>query len=184
MSLAVLIFGFSLLAALVWRKVASRKRVPLPPGPPADPLIGHLRVIPSDGHDTFFYKLGKIYGTLYVSFQFHPSEKIIGDVVHLNVLGRSTIVLNSVQAAVDLLDKRSSNYSDRAYFPIFETMGYAKSLIFMKYGKDFQLHRRMYQQYFGKNEGLQYRPLQAQEAYILAHNLVSKPEDRENHLVR
>ena len=38
---------------------------------------------------------------------------IIGDVVYLNVLGQSIVVLGSMQAARDLLDKRSSNYSDR-----------------------------------------------------------------------
>ena len=36
-----------------------------------------------------------------------------GDVVYLNVLGQPMVVLNSLQAAQDLLDKRSANYSDR-----------------------------------------------------------------------
>lgn len=45
---------------------------------------------------------------------------ISGDVMHLHFLGRSVIVLNSVQAAVDLLDKRSANYSDRPTFVILE----------------------------------------------------------------
>jgi len=30
------------------------------------------------------------------------------------------IILNSVEAAVDLMEKRSSNYSDRPDFPIFQ----------------------------------------------------------------
>ena len=37
----------------------------------------------------------------------------IGDVIHLNVLGQDTVVLGSLKAARDLLDKRSANYSDR-----------------------------------------------------------------------
>ena len=35
------------------------------------------------------------------------------DVIYLNLLGTSIYVLNSVQAINDLLDKRSSIYSDR-----------------------------------------------------------------------
>ena len=36
-----------------------------------------------------------------------------GDVVYLNMLGQDIIVLGSLNAARDLLDKRSANYSDR-----------------------------------------------------------------------
>ena len=36
------------------------------------------------------------------------------------LLDRKMIVLNSVEAAVDLMEKRSSNYSDRPDFPIFQ----------------------------------------------------------------
>lgn len=33
--------------------------------------------------------------------------------MHAEVLGQHIVVLNSVESTVDLLDKRSSNYSDR-----------------------------------------------------------------------
>ena len=36
-----------------------------------------------------------------------------GDIVYLNILGQDTIVLGSLKAARDLLDKRSANSSDR-----------------------------------------------------------------------
>ncbi len=36
-----------------------------------------------------------------------------GDVVHLSMLGQDFVVLGSLKAARDLLDKRSANYSDR-----------------------------------------------------------------------
>lgn len=42
-----------------------------------------------------------------------------GDVIHLRVLGRDIIVLNSVQAATDLFDKRGGLYSDRPDFIIY-----------------------------------------------------------------
>jgi hypothetical protein len=35
------------------------------------------------------------------------------DIIHLNVAGTSVIVLSSLEAAVNLLEKRSAIYSDR-----------------------------------------------------------------------
>lgn len=41
-----------------------------------------------------------------------------GDIVHARVFGQHIVVLNSVAAANDLLDKRSHIYSDRPYIPM------------------------------------------------------------------
>jgi hypothetical protein len=54
-------------------------------------------------------------GVISVPYQLQP-----GDVISLNVLGRTIIVLGSEKAASELLDKRSAIYSDRPSFPIFE----------------------------------------------------------------
>jgi len=35
------------------------------------------------------------------------------DIIHVNALGTSIIILNSYEVAADLLDKRSGIYSDR-----------------------------------------------------------------------
>ena len=98
-----------------------RNLPPLPPGPPADPIIGHLRIIPTDNNDLFFYELSKKYGEHRKSI--HPSPAIsncnAGKVAHLRIPGNTMIILNSVQAATDLLDKRSAIYSDRAQSDVF-----------------------------------------------------------------
>jgi hypothetical protein len=61
--------GFTLLLALIgacaiaWVVNARQKKShPFPPGPPADFLIGHTRLIPSEKQDWTFYELGKTYG--------------------------------------------------------------------------------------------------------------------------
>ncbi|KAG6898482.1 hypothetical protein C0995_009559 [Termitomyces sp. Mi166 len=89
---------------IIWKTLFSRKRLPLPPGPPSLPLIGHAHLIPSTGHDLFFYELGKTYG----------------DVIHLKALNKTFIILNSVQAAVDLIDRRGTNYGGRPNLPIYD----------------------------------------------------------------
>ncbi|KAF9460615.1 cytochrome P450 CYP621A2 [Collybia nuda] len=144
-------------------KTKSIRHPPLPPGPPADPIIGHLRLIPPDNQETLFYKWGKIYG----------------DVMHLDLLGRSVIVLNSVKAAVDLLDKRSANYSDRPRFVLFDMMGWESGMTFLPYGRRFQRHRRMLQHYLTPNKCVGYQPIQSREARVLLQNLLEDSESRD-----
>ncbi|KAF9459534.1 cytochrome P450 [Collybia nuda] len=160
------LFGCALL--YTYFRIRSKHRPPLPPGPPADPIIGHLRLIPPDGQETLFYELGKKYG----------------DVMYLHVLGRPLVVLNSVQAAVDLLDKRSANYSDRPRFLPFELMGWNATMALLPYGKQLRRHRRMVQQYLASSKCLDYQPIQRREARSLLQNLLRNSDSREHCLRR
>ncbi|KAG6915684.1 hypothetical protein DXG01_010412 [Tephrocybe rancida] len=155
---------------LLWlRRSKQQKHLqPLPPGPPADPIIGHLRKIPPANQATLFYEWGKIYG----------------DVMYLEVLGQPIVVLNSAEAAVDLLDRRSANYSDRPRFVIMELMGWTRSLVFTGYGRRFQKHRRMAQQYLNMTKSFAYRPVQTQEAHIFLQSMVSGDSDHDKALRR
>ena len=96
-----------------------RRTLPLPPGPRPWPLVGNLRDFPL--HPTHAAELSAKYGmctrhlllsqaTSRCAGHFHIE---IGDVVHLSAFGKHIVLLGSNQAAVDLLDKRSSKYSDR-----------------------------------------------------------------------
>lgn len=52
------------------------------------------------------------YSSLFYELPVYTDERT-GDVIHMRVMGHSVVVLMSVQAISDLLDKRSSIYSDR-----------------------------------------------------------------------
>lgn len=169
--LTILTILFSLACIALWFSLKNAKRnPPLPPGPPAEPLIGHFRLIPQNNQEMAFYKWGKIYG----------------DVIHIHFLGRSIIVLNSVQAATDLLDKRSANYSDRPAFPLLSFMGWSEelSLVLIRRGTQFPKHRRLLQNYLGKKEVVSYRSIQTQQTGILLRNLLSDDEERDSHIQR
>lgn len=98
-----------------------KARLPLPPGPPAHPILGHIPVFPAkENRDDIFYQWAQQYGESLARPLSHHTQPQPGDVVHVNLLGKSIILLNSEQAAADLLDKRSANYSDRPAFPIYE----------------------------------------------------------------
>ena len=60
---------------------------------------------------------------LRLAYQGHSSDVFCAgsDVIHVNMLGQPIIVLNSAEAATDLLDKRGSIYSDRPAFAFFKS---------------------------------------------------------------
>ncbi|KAF8182492.1 cytochrome P450 [Mycena galopus ATCC 62051] len=147
--------------AILFLCSSRRETRPLPPGPPKDPLIGHLRYMP----------------TAQAPFVFNEWAKTYGDVMHLQVLGKSMIVLNTLQAAVDLLDKRGSIYSDRPPLPLYELLGWTYMLSFMRYGETFTRHRQVHQSFFSRQRCAEFEPMQTQEARQLVRNLFASPTE-------
>ncbi|KAH9952213.1 cytochrome P450 [Amylocystis lapponica] len=146
---------------LLWQTWQRRLRLPLPPSPPADPIIGHFRTIPRSHQSEVYYEWSKKYG----------------DIFYLHVFGRPMVILNSLQAANDLLEKRSANYSDRPRFPLFELMGWEGTVTFLRYGDQFFKQRKLLQQYFSRQNCVQFQHIHRDEARRLLKNLVDKPED-------
>ncbi|KAJ7629466.1 cytochrome P450 [Mycena polygramma] len=96
--LALVSFVAAVLAVIHYCTVPRTTFLPLPPGPRKLPLLGNLLSMPR--------KLP------WVTFA-RWCQEYESDIIHLNVAGMSIVVLNTVEAAVDLLDKRSSIYSSR-----------------------------------------------------------------------
>ncbi|KAJ7627403.1 cytochrome P450 [Roridomyces roridus] len=154
---------------LVYLRTRLRRvtRLPLPPGPPREPVIGHLRAIPPTNRAVIFHEWAKTYG----------------DVMYLEVLGNPMIVLNTEQVAVDLLNKRSAIYSDRPQFTLYEMIGWSTTLSLMPYGKRFNVHRQLHNAYLNRTKCREYRPMQTLEARTLAKNLLESAPDKYNKLV-
>ncbi|KAJ7064313.1 cytochrome P450 [Mycena amicta] len=158
MSRSVLVAS-GLLAAAVTATVLVRQRSsrpPFPPGPPGDPLIGNLRQLPADEAALVFQEMGKKYG----------------DVICLRVLGGTIVVLNSLEAAEELLDKHSAIHSDRPIFTLYELFGWTNALGGVPYGKQLMRLRQAHHTYLNRNKIPDLRPMLAVEARTLAKNLV------------
>ncbi|KAE9379474.1 cytochrome P450, partial [Stipitochalara longipes BDJ] len=156
------IFILSLLAILFWRFTRiSSTPAPLPPGPPADPIIGHVRIVPSSRPELSFQKWGKEYKS---------------DIIYLNFMGQPAVILNSAQAAVDLMDKRSAIYSDRPDFNFFEESGWRDVLTFAKAADPvFRKHRKLFQSAFSPTSIIQYRDKQENLARALVKQIIQNP---------
>ena len=111
---------FCVLIVFLANAYLRRQRLRRPPSPPADPILGHLRVLSRTKYkDELFFDWGKTYGMSSLLDQFSSSHLCTpGDVIYLNSCGKSTVVLNSEEAAKDLLEKRGAIYSDRPAMPM------------------------------------------------------------------
>ncbi|KAK7039670.1 hypothetical protein R3P38DRAFT_487995 [Favolaschia claudopus] len=72
------------------------------------------------------------------------------DIISVHLAGDTVVVLNSLTAATDLLDKRSAIYSDRPPFPMLnDLIGFSWNIGFMCYGPRWKAHRKLFMRQLG-----------------------------------
>ncbi|KAK0211390.1 cytochrome P450 [Desarmillaria ectypa] len=140
--------------------------LPFPPGPKGLPLIGNLLDIPTTYHWLTYSRWAATYG----------------DVLFLSSPGNKTIILNSLEAATELLEKRSANYSDRPGFNMMNMTGWSFNFGFMRYSDRWRAHRRMFHQYFQPRALPAYYTVQTKAASILLQQLLKSPEECFHHV--
>ena len=107
-------------ALLLWKYVTSRKqRRSYPPGPKPKPLIGNLLDFPIQDVANVYVEWGKKYNSesnnVILSI---PKAWAIGSVLHTSALGSHVVVVNKLEDAVELFERRAKIYSDRPEYPI------------------------------------------------------------------
>ncbi|KAJ4481158.1 cytochrome P450 [Lentinula aciculospora] len=108
-----------------------------------------------------------------------------GDVVYLKLFQQSLVVLNSLDAAQNLLHQRSSIYSDRPNFVLFnDLMGWQNASTHVRYGPRFRRHRRFIHQTFNQRAVETLRGVQEKEICHLIQGLMDEPEQVTQHLRR
>ncbi|KAH9164504.1 cytochrome P450 [Lactarius sanguifluus] len=163
--LAAVVVGFGSLVLLVMR--ASKRRLRYPPGPRRLPIIGNLFSIPSQEAWVTYRKW---------------SEEFASDVIHVDVMGAHTFILNSMKSASDLLDKRSSMYSDRPRLTVMqELFGMDYNIAFAPYGSAWRHSRREFRANFRPADLETYQPLEQRAVHCLLRNLLSSPDNFVQH---
>ena len=96
--------------------INTRRRSGLPPGPPAKyPWFGTPLTVTKGARWHLYTEWAKTYGvTIYTcTSNTELTETTAGDIMHFTSYGRDYVVLNTYEAARDLLSLRSRIYSDR-----------------------------------------------------------------------
>ncbi|EKM55856.1 uncharacterized protein PHACADRAFT_256765 [Phanerochaete carnosa HHB-10118-sp] len=160
-----LTFFVSFVALFAYLK---RRRHLLPPGPSGLPIIGNVWDIPKSFEWLAYDKWNR------------ESDS---DIIHLRIFGASIIVINSAKAANELLNKRSTLYSDREdMVMLLDLVGWRRHLAFMRYGDTWRCHRRLFHQYFHPAAVHAYRSKSAEEVKKLLPRLLSEPDDFMKHI--
>ncbi|KAB5590603.1 O-methylsterigmatocystin oxidoreductase [Ceratobasidium theobromae] len=118
-------------SAYALRQRRKAGELPLPPGPKADPIIGHFRYIPTSNEEVVYKDW---------------SNELASPIIALEALGQVIIVLNSIDVANELLVKRSAIYSDRPQVPMLTSpnlTGWGKGSGILNYGERWRSQRRM-----------------------------------------
>ncbi|KAF5325396.1 hypothetical protein D9619_009676 [Psilocybe cf. subviscida] len=146
------------------RFISDRRRnpgLPLPPGPKGYPFIGSFFDMPTSKQWLTYAQWAKVYG----------------DVFSFEVLGQRIIVLNSLEAAQELFEKRSANYSDRPRMLMHsELSGFNYNFAMGRYGSWWRRHRRSFNEYFRASAVWKYQPIQALETRIFLNRLLQSPD--------
>ncbi|KAL1685715.1 cytochrome P450 [Schizophyllum commune] len=145
-----------------------RQRYLLPPGPSSLPLIGSLLSMPSEQEWKTYAEWGTIYG---------PISSV-------SVLGQRIVIVNSLQIAADLLDKRSAIYSDRPTLAfVSDCVGWCRAMVFRRYGPDFRTIRRLVHSVIGTPAAIRkFDRIEEEEVHGFLQRLLAKPADFADHI--
>ncbi|KAL0063234.1 hypothetical protein AAF712_009836 [Marasmius tenuissimus] len=198
----------AILVSLGLKNFNDRRRRNYPPGPPPSGFItGNMKDIPDKKPWVTYNKWAKEYGLVYLYSRVVGKTLtvvviiITGDIVHLEALGDHLILLNNLEAANELLEKRSRIYSSRPYAEAGKITGWSfhpgKCLFFslalnshssldpglIPYSDEWRQSRRTHQQIFRRlavEEML--RPSITLCANALVERLFEQPEKFQDHL--
>ncbi|KAJ6514127.1 cytochrome P450 [Mycena vulgaris] len=158
---------------------------PLPPGPRKLLLVGNLFSMPLHSEWETYRKWSKKYGTHTAERKSKPNvNPTDSDVIHLSVMGTSIVVLSSVEAAEDLLDKRSAIHSDR-----YALRSYGESRTVSRVylqpmfilGDTWRAQRRHFHHELNAVSARRFRSLEIQQAHDLLRRMLDNPDAYNEH---
>ncbi|RDX53515.1 cytochrome P450 [Lentinus brumalis] len=110
-------------------------------------------------------------------------SKKYGSIISLRALGRTMIVVDDHDIAVELLEKRSSIYSSRLQSTTIDLIGWGGwDIAMLPYGSWWRAHRRVLATHLHRDVVSQYNDCHQENAHELLRRALSTPEALVDHL--
>ncbi|KDN34232.1 hypothetical protein RSAG8_12675, partial [Rhizoctonia solani AG-8 WAC10335] len=152
-------------ALYVEHKKRKESRLPLPPSVKSEPIIGHLRYIPSEDEPRAYRDW---------------SKELNSDIISMTVLGHTIVILNSLDTATELLGKRSSIYSDRPELPMLndeKLVGWGSNTGNIRYGDNWRTQRRLTHGVLHKKASEDLWPGMVRQTRLALRRLLDSPDN-------
>lgn len=148
-------------------------KLPLPPAAPGSyPLIGHALVQPRNEKHIAYAKWCK---------------ELNSDIISLTSLGHTIVVLNSLEVATDLMDRRSTIYSDRPQLRVIsdpDLLDWSYGTGSVRYGTRWKKQRRITRDFLKGSANIHHFALMEKETHDLLKRLLEAPNGIEKELRR
>jgi cytochrome P450 len=107
-----------------------------------------------------------------------------GEICSISVLGTRIVILNSANAAIDVLEKKSAVNSNRPHLTMAgDLAGWGNSFFLQQYGERFQQSRTMFHKLFGSPDKLRaFHPIRQQEAQRFVRDVLNVPGELADHV--
>ncbi|CAA7268212.1 unnamed protein product [Cyclocybe aegerita] len=155
-----------LCVVILWRNSQKSPRPPSPPG--AYPILGHVFQVTKD---------------LWIPFTAWKEK--YGPILSLNIVGQQMIVLNTLKAATDLLDRRSAIYSDRPRDIVGgEMLSGSHLMVLSAYNDRWRRIRRAAHDILSASVITKFQLLQRTEATLFLDDMIKNPDKWQEHFDR
>ncbi|KAH7921033.1 cytochrome P450 [Leucogyrophana mollusca] len=158
-------------ATLLYARYDSKRRanpsgLPLPPGPRPLPFLGNILNL-----------------NLFEPWLSYTQwRKTYGDIMCSRLLGQNFIIINSQKVAKELVEQRSTIYSDRPVIATNKLFGMDFNTVLQPYGAVWRLHRKLFHYALRPETVPRYRELYLQKARTLLLNIFEEPTEYVAHL--
>ncbi|TFY79433.1 hypothetical protein EWM64_g4581 [Hericium alpestre] len=119
---------------------------------------------------------GRLHDLAYINA--HSNEKVAGDLIYMNLFGQPAIIVNDVDIAIAMLDKKSSIYSDRPVLVVGgQVVGFENGVALERYRDRWREKRRMMHRHISTRSSMEkFYGAEELETHRLLRRILERPQ--------